>query len=100
MRRVHIRRKHTMRRAHLKVPRSHASTAYDNGIAACYRRWDEWFHYWEELMVTPGGYSIPILAAIGNHEVLLLPLSLSLFFLSLSLFFSTKYYQNRTNLMK
>lgn len=41
---------------------------YDNGFSACYGRWDEWFFYWQKLMVTPGGFSIPILAAIGNHE--------------------------------
>lgn len=31
--------------------------------------WDLWLDNWEELMVTPAGYTVPIVAAIGNHEV-------------------------------
>jgi len=43
--------------------------AYDNGFAACYRRWDVWFENWHSYMVTEnGGYVIPIILAIGNHE--------------------------------
>eukprot|EP01132_Coremiostelium_polycephalum_P001289 gene1289-1628_t len=42
--------------------------AYDSGFQCCYRIWDDWFSVWEKYMVTPTGYSIPFLAAIGNHE--------------------------------
>eukprot|EP01113_Clastostelium_recurvatum_P004563 TRINITY_DN12017_c0_g1_i2.p1 TRINITY_DN12017_c0_g1~~TRINITY_DN12017_c0_g1_i2.p1 ORF type:complete len:636 (-),score=118.01 TRINITY_DN12017_c0_g1_i2:31-1938(-) len=42
--------------------------AYDNGFATCYRRWDRWLSRWHDMMVTPSGYSIPMLLAIGNHE--------------------------------
>src|SRR5690606_2943283 len=38
--------------------------AYDNGDANCYRRYDNWFKNWMETLVTPSGYSIPILTAI------------------------------------
>lgn len=43
--------------------------AYDNGFKACYRRWDYWFNRWHELSTTyNGGFSIPLVVAIGNHE--------------------------------
>jgi len=41
---------------------------YDNGFPACYYRWDQWFDNWNKRMVTRDGYSIPIIASIGNHE--------------------------------
>lgn len=41
--------------------------AYDNGFAACYLRWDEWFDRWNKLM-TKNGSSIPVILTIGNHE--------------------------------
>jgi hypothetical protein len=41
---------------------------YENGIPACYGRWDKWLNIWEKIMVTPSGSTIPIIAAIGNHE--------------------------------
>ncbi|MCH7911282.1 MAG: fibronectin type III domain-containing protein [Candidatus Hydrogenedentes bacterium] len=31
--------------------------------------WDRWLDNWEELMVTREGYQIPMVLAIGNHEV-------------------------------
>lgn len=44
--------------------------AYDNGFKSCYMRWDKWFDRWERFMSNNnGGYSIPIILAIGNHEV-------------------------------
>jgi hypothetical protein len=42
--------------------------AYENAIPSCFMRYDEWFYNWNKYMVTPDGYSIPILTAIGNHE--------------------------------
>jgi len=31
--------------------------------------WDEWFDDWHELLITADGRRIPIIPAIGNHEV-------------------------------
>ncbi len=31
--------------------------------------WDEWFDDWHEIMITSDGFRIPIIPAIGNHEV-------------------------------
>jgi hypothetical protein len=42
--------------------------AYENGDANCYRRWDMFFDDWNKYLVTPTGYSVPILTCIGNHE--------------------------------
>jgi len=42
--------------------------AYDSGFSTCYRRWDRWIIQWEKYMVTPTGFSIPMILAIGNHE--------------------------------
>lgn len=43
--------------------------AYENGMSGCYLRMDEWFYNYNRYMkIEPGGYSIPILTAIGNHE--------------------------------
>lgn len=33
-------------------------------------RWLDWLRVWKETMITPEGYSIPMIIAIGNHEVL------------------------------
>ncbi len=43
--------------------------AYANGNLKEYRDWDRWFENWDELMRTSDGRMIPVLAAIGNHEV-------------------------------
>jgi len=41
---------------------------YENGMAACFMRMDEWFYNWNKYMITPNNMSIPILTAMGNHE--------------------------------
>ena len=43
--------------------------AYAGDVLTSYSRWDAWLDNWETNMVTPGGYSIPMVLAIGNHEV-------------------------------
>jgi hypothetical protein len=43
--------------------------AYANGAVANVGHWDTWLAYWTEEMVTPDGFSVPVAAAIGNHEV-------------------------------
>ncbi len=40
--------------------------AYGNGREAY--KWYDWLDNWAELVVSPDGRSIPIIAAIGNHE--------------------------------
>jgi hypothetical protein len=42
--------------------------AYENGDPNCYRKWDQFFNDWNEYMITPNGYSVPLLTCIGNHE--------------------------------
>lgn len=42
--------------------------AYENAMSSCYGRWDDWFTMYEKYAVTPSGYSLPIVAAVGNHE--------------------------------
>ncbi len=44
--------------------------AYANGNWSQSPMWDQWFDNWDSLMVTPAGNQIPIVAAIGNHEVI------------------------------
>lgn len=43
--------------------------AYANGKLGNVWIWDIWFYNWARCMVTPEGDMIPIVAAIGNHEV-------------------------------
>jgi hypothetical protein len=43
--------------------------AYANDALTNYQRWDAWLDLWETNMVTPSGYTIPMVLAIGNHEV-------------------------------
>lgn len=43
--------------------------AYANGQFEQIGKWDAWFEQWAEQMVTPEGDQIPIVLAIGNHEV-------------------------------
>ncbi len=43
--------------------------AYADGDPAKVNRWFDMMGYWYEDMVTPEGYLIPFVAAIGNHEV-------------------------------
>ena len=42
--------------------------AYANGKFDSWERWNRWLKGWKEKMVTPDGFSIPVMAAIGNHE--------------------------------
>lgn len=43
--------------------------AYVNGVLEEVADWDEWFDQWEETMVTPEGLLVPMVLAVGNHEV-------------------------------
>jgi len=43
--------------------------AHGNGRSDRVFRWDRWFEGWQETMVTPEGFDIPMLAILGNHEV-------------------------------
>jgi hypothetical protein len=43
--------------------------AYAGDALTNYAKWDAWLDHWETNMVTPAGYSIPMVLAIGNHEV-------------------------------
>jgi len=42
--------------------------AYADGRLSHVNFWDKWFDGWDEYMVTPAGYMIPMVLAIGNHE--------------------------------
>lgn len=43
--------------------------AYANGDLGNVWMWDAWLAHWERCMVTPDGAMIPMVGAIGNHEV-------------------------------
>lgn len=43
--------------------------AYANDALTSFAKWDVWLDHWETNMVTPAGYTIPMVLAIGNHEV-------------------------------
>jgi len=43
--------------------------AYANDLPSSYKLWDAWLDAWEQFMVTPKGVTIPMVLAIGNHEV-------------------------------
>ena len=43
--------------------------AYSNGNWDHADRWDRWLDHWDSLMVTSTVDQIPIVSAIGNHEV-------------------------------
>lgn len=43
--------------------------AYANDALTNYARWDAWLDHWQTNMITPAGYTIPMVLAIGNHEV-------------------------------
>ncbi|MBI2436006.1 MAG: metallophosphoesterase family protein [Candidatus Hydrogenedentes bacterium] len=43
--------------------------AYENGVLANWGLWETWLNYWEQYMVTPAGLTVPMILAIGNHEV-------------------------------
>eukprot|EP01118_Nematostelium_gracile_P000369 TRINITY_DN1038_c0_g1_i3.p2 TRINITY_DN1038_c0_g1~~TRINITY_DN1038_c0_g1_i3.p2 ORF type:complete len:268 (-),score=51.02 TRINITY_DN1038_c0_g1_i3:22-825(-) len=42
--------------------------AYENGMRACYRRWDDWFYDWDKYMIDQAGNQIQMLLSLGNHE--------------------------------
>lgn len=42
--------------------------AYENGNTARSLLYDRWLCQWEDAMVSPAGDTIPLMAAIGNHE--------------------------------
>ena len=43
--------------------------AYANDVLTNYAKWDAWLDHWQTNMVTPAGYTVPMVLAIGNHEV-------------------------------
>jgi acid phosphatase type 7 len=43
--------------------------AYAGDLLANYHKWDAWLDLWETNMVAPTGCTIPMVLAIGNHEV-------------------------------
>ena len=43
--------------------------AYDNGDLKNFKMWDIWLSRWEKIMVRDNGDLIPMIHAIGNHEV-------------------------------
>ena len=42
---------------------------YDDGDISKIGLWDTWLDRWEKGMITTDGFTIPIISAIGNHEV-------------------------------
>lgn len=42
---------------------------YSNGLLGEYDDWTQWFKNWDKYMVCTDGRMIPIVTAIGNHEV-------------------------------
>lgn len=43
--------------------------AYADGRLSHVNFWDKWLEAWEKYMVTPDGHMIPMVLAIGNHDV-------------------------------
>ncbi|HRK32987.1 MAG TPA: metallophosphoesterase family protein [Candidatus Hydrogenedentes bacterium] len=43
--------------------------AYENGLLGNFATWDKWLDSWDQLMVTTDGRMVPMVTAIGNHEV-------------------------------
>jgi hypothetical protein len=43
--------------------------AYADGHLKNWKDWDTWLTNWEETMINPDGHMIPMILAIGNHEV-------------------------------
>ncbi|CAA6693096.1 MULTISPECIES: metallophosphoesterase family protein [unclassified Lentimonas] len=43
--------------------------AYANGLTESVDKWDTWLSYYTEEMITSEGHTIPLVLAIGNHEV-------------------------------
>jgi hypothetical protein len=42
--------------------------AYANDRLTNYTRWDAWLDAWQQGMVTPKGFTVPMVLAIGNHD--------------------------------
>lgn len=42
---------------------------YANGKVENWKKWIEWLQGWRDNVVTPDGYDVPLVAAIGNHEI-------------------------------
>jgi hypothetical protein len=43
--------------------------AYANDRLTNYARWDAWLDAWQQYMITPKGFTVPMVLAIGNHEI-------------------------------
>ena len=43
--------------------------AYANGLVSRWPRWRTWLEYVTEALITPEGHTVPMVLAIGNHEV-------------------------------
>ena len=43
--------------------------AYEDGRLENWPLWDQWLSDWQTFMITPEGHSVPMILAIGNHEV-------------------------------
>lgn len=43
--------------------------AYTNGDWNQWPVWDQWLDNWQQAMVTPSGFTVPMVSAIGNPEV-------------------------------
>ncbi len=43
--------------------------SYANGLISNWPRWRTWLEYVNDGLVTPDGHTVPIVLAIGNHEV-------------------------------
>ncbi len=43
--------------------------AYANGLTSNWPRWRAWLEHVTEALVTPDGHTVPLVLAIGNHEV-------------------------------
>lgn len=43
--------------------------AYANDVITNSPKWDAWLDHWETNMITPAGFTVPMVLAIGNHEV-------------------------------
>ena len=43
--------------------------AYANAVAENYELWDSWLKNWQEEMVTPDNRLVPMVLAVGNHDV-------------------------------
>jgi len=53
---------------HLPLPLAHG-IAFADGPPAARSTWDAFLDMWEEKLLTPSGMSVPLLTAVGNHDV-------------------------------